>query len=265
MSVIAEPTSGNKSAETQARVVCITGASRRIGAGIATHFHQQGFDVVIHYNKSAADAEDLVERLNQLRANSTRAVSADLCDSNQLEKLATDILEQFGRLDVLVNNASSYYPTQFGSIAQPQWDQLIDSNLRGAFFLSQHLAGELGSRKGSIINMIDIHADQPLGNHSVYCIAKAGLKAMTRTLALDLAPEVRVNGVSPGAILWAESLQDDEDPKVQLERKRILSKIPAGRLGEISEIAATVFFLAVSATYVSGATVKVDGGRSLGL
>ena len=257
--------SDSNSKESSAKVVCITGASKRIGAGIAELFHQQGFNIIIHYNSSSKEALELIEKFNQQRTNSACTVDADLCDSSQLEKLAADILEKFGRLDVLVNNASRYYPTKFGKVDQQQWDDLIDSNLRGAFFLSQSVSEELGRRHGSIINMVDTHADKALGNHSVYCIAKAGLKAMTRSLALDLAPSVRVNAVSPGAILWSESLENSEDSDAQEQRARIISKIPAGRLGEISEIAATVFFLAISANYVTGITIKVDGGRSLGL
>jgi pteridine reductase len=246
------------------KVVCVTGGSKRIGASIVKLFHQHGYRVIIHYNRSVDEATKLAASLNQKRAGSAGIIAADLCDAQQLEELASGIVEKFARLDVLVNNASSYYPTRFGNIGPQDWNQLVDSNLRGAFFLSQSLSQELSKAHGSIINIVDTQADQALRDHSVYCIAKSGLKSMTRSLALDLAPRIRVNGVSPGAILWPDRLENDDDPQVQEHRKRILSKIPTGRLGDVSEIAETVLFLANSASYITGLTIKVDGGCSLG-
>lgn len=180
-------------------------------------------------------------------------------------QLASAVLAQYGRLDVLVNNASSYYPTPFNTITQQAWDDLIDSNLRAAFFLAQALAPELRQRRGTIVNLIDSHIDKPLLHHSVYTIAKAGLTAMTLALAQELAPSVRVNGVSPGAILWPTALADDSNLDVQKQREKILARIPLGQLGSPQQIADAVFFLATAASYMTGTVLRVDGGRALDL
>ena len=245
-------------------VVLITGAARRIGAAMARKFHQQGFRVVLHYHRSAAEAQALAASLNARREASATVIQAALTDMESVGKLVGHSLDCYGRMDVLVNNASGFYPTPIAEVSQQHWDELIGSNLRGAFFLSSTLADALARRRGAIINLIDVHADQPLARHSIYNIAKAGLKAMTRSLALELAPQVRVNGVSPGAILWPPALEDDDDPAVQQARGAVLQSVPVGRLGKAEEIAATVYFLACEASYVTGTVIKVDGGRSLG-
>lgn len=251
------------STETDEKVCCITGAALRIGACIARKFQQQGFRVIIHYNHSADAAQLLVEQLNQLRPNSALALQADFNDRQKTRKLAEQIVDKYQRLDVLVNNASSFYPTPLGEATQSQWDELIDSNLRTAFFLSRDLAPELTRRQGAIVNIADTHADKPLHNYSIYSIAKAGVKAMTKSLAEELAPTVRVNGISPGAILWPPSLEDSQDPSVVAARKKILEQIPLKKLGEAQHIADAVYFLASEGSYLTGQTIRVDGGRAL--
>lgn len=245
------------------KVVFITGAAKRIGAATARLFHHQGFNVIIHYNRSETEANALVGELNSARADSAAAFQADLTDRGATETMAKQIVSVFGQLDVLVNNASSFYPTALGEISQQTWDDLIDSNLRAAFFVSQQLAPELTLRKGAIINIVDTHADRPLAGFPTYSIAKAGLKAMTKSLALELAPNVRVNGVSPGAILWPPALEDDNDPEVLEKRKTVLKRIPLARLGRQEDIAEAVLYFATEASYITGLTLKVDGGRSL--
>lgn len=245
------------------KVVLVTGSGKRIGAAIVRGFHCRGYRVLIHYNHSREEALALEKLLNEQRAASAETLRADLTSAVDVERLALEAQEAFGRLDVLVNNASSFYPTWFGEVKATDWDDLIDSNLRASFFLSQFLSEEIRRRKGAIINLVDTHADRPLAEHSVYSIAKAGLKAMTKALAEELAPDVRVNGVSPGAILWPQSLEDAEDPEVQARRKAIIKAIPVGRLGDPDGIADAVIFLALDATYVTGQVIKVDGGRSL--
>lgn len=248
---------------TDTPAVLITGAAQRIGAAIAHRFHVAGFHVLVHYRTSAAAAEALVASLNGQRAGSAATLAADLTRPADVAQLARQAVAVCGRLDVLVNNASTFYPTAFGASTQVQWDDLIDSNLRGAFFLSQALAEELKQRRGTIVNLIDTHADRPLAGHGIYSIAKAGLKSMTKALAGELAPLVRVNGVAPGAILWPARLEDDADPAVVTARQSILQQIPLGHLGSPEQIADAVFFLAVEASYVTGQVVRVDGGRHL--
>lgn len=245
------------------KVVFITGAAKRIGAAIARTFHRQGFKVIIHYNRSISEANGLIAELNGNRADSAAALQADLNDKDATLDMAKKVVNIFGRVDVLVNNASSFYPTKLGEIEQQTWDDLIDSNLRGAFFISQQLADQLKSRKGAIVNIVDTHSDRPLQGFPTYSIAKAGLKAMTKSLAIELAPNVRVNGVSPGAILWPPSLENDQDPEVLERRKATLARIPLARLGKTEDIAEAVFYMATEASYITGFTLKVDGGRSL--
>jgi pteridine reductase len=245
------------------KVVFITGAAKRIGATIARTFHRQGFKVIIHYHRSTDEANTLVEELNGNQADSAAALQADLTDRDATLDMAKKVVNIFGRVDVLVNNASSFYPTKLGEIEQQTWDDLIDSNLRGAFFISQQLADELKSRKGAIVNIVDTHSDRPLQGFPTYSIAKAGLKAMTKSLAIELAPDVRVNGVSPGAILWPPSLENDQDPGVLEKRESTLARIPLARLGKTKDIAEAVFYLAIEASYITGFTLKVDGGRGL--
>ena len=245
------------------RVCLITGASKRLGACTAKKFHAEGFNVIIHYNRSESEAEALVAQLNAIRTGSAFCLQAELTDSEQVQSLARLALDCYQRVDVLVNNASAFYPTPLAECDHKTWDDLFDSNLRAGFFLAQRLAPELEQRAGSIVNMTDTHAYNPLKGFPIYSMAKAGVKAMTKSLAKELAPRVRVNGVSPGAILWPPSLEDESDPAVLEAREKMLEKIPLRTLGEPQNIADTVFFLANDACYVTGQTVRVDGGRYL--
>ena len=244
---------------TSAPVVLITGAAKRIGAATAALFHNAGYRVVVHYNRSAKEADKLCETLNQQRADSCLLVQSDLNDMAGLDKIVA-LVESIGRLDVLVNNASSFYPTPLDNCSDEQWHDLTNSNLKGGFFLTKKLAPILCDSHGSVINISDMHARQALKNHPIYTIAKAGTIAMTKSLALELAPNVRVNSVAPGAILWPEHELDDTD-----KQSAVLSKVPMGRLGCEADIAETVFFLAVKATYMTGQTIAVDGGSSTSL
>jgi len=258
----------------QAPVVLITGAAKRIGAAIAELFHDKGYRVIIHYRHSAQEASQLRNRLSALRPDSVQILQADLNDSAAVQQLATDALACFGRIDVLINNASSFYATPLPRVTEQDWDDLVNSNVKAAFFLSQALAGSLQERSGCIINIIDIYADGGLRGFPVYSIAKAGLKMLTRSLARELAPTVRVNGVSPGAILWPEHAVGSRDEaehctvsclktsSISLEQQRILDSIPLGHLGAAADIARTVWFLA-NASYITGQIIRVDGGRSL--
>jgi pteridine reductase len=246
------------------RQVCfLTGASKRLGACTAKKFHAEGFNVIIHYNNSKKEADALVAQLNALRSGSAFCLQADLSDREQVQSLARLAFDCYQQVDVLVNNASAFYPTPLAEGDHKAWDDLFDSNLRSAFFLAQQLAPELEQRAGSVVNMTDTHADNPLKGFPLYSMAKAGVKAMTKSLAKELAPRVRVNGVSPGAILWPVSLEDESDPAVLEARKRMLENIPLRTLGEPQNIADTVFFLANDACYVTGQTIRVDGGRYL--
>lgn len=245
------------------RVCLLTGASKRLGACTAKKFHAEGFNVIIHYNSSKNEAEELVAQLNALRTGSAFCLQADLTDHEQVQSLARLAFDCYQRVDVLINNASSFYPTPLAECDHKAWDDLFDSNLRAGFFLAQQLAPELEERAGSVVNMTDTHADNPLKGFPIYSMAKAGVKAMTKSLAKELAPRVRVNGVSPGAILWPPSLEDESDPGVLEARQKMLEQIPLRALGEPQNIADTVFFLANDACYVTGQTIRVDGGRYL--
>jgi pteridine reductase len=238
------------------KVVLITGAARRIGAVTAHLFHQQGYQVVIHYNNSASAADRLCQELNSIRENSCVMVQADLNSAAGIETICKLVLN-LGRLDVLVNNASSFYPTPLEHCDQSQWDDLINSNLKGAFFLTQKLSGLIKEQHGAVVNISDMHARQALAKHPIYSIAKAGTIAMTKSLAMELAPQVRVNSVAPGAILWPEHEEDDTE-----KHASVLKNVPMGRLGQEMDIAQTVYFLAEEATYMTGQTIAVDGGSS---
>ena len=235
----------------------ITGAARRIGAAIAKHFHAQGFDLILHCHHSTAAAGELCDSFNLSRTGSATVLRGDLSDPEDVARLIEEA-RQFPTLKVLINNASGFYPTPLDSITDTQWHDLMGSNLRGPFLLATGLARQLAENRGSIVNIADIHAAQGLRNHSIYCMAKAGNVGMTKALARDLAPAVRVNSVAPGAILWPESGAPDSPEIV----KKRLAAIPAGRLGTAEEIAATVYFLAQEASYITGQTIAVDGGAS---
>jgi pteridine reductase len=235
----------------------ITGGARRVGAAIARRLHAAGAAVLIHYRDSEADATSLVAELNAARAKSAAKVKAELLAPIAPRALVGAALESFGRLDLLVNNASSFFPVALGDIEPSHWEELIGSNLRAPLFISQQAAPELRKTSGAIVNIVDIHADRPLKGYPVYSIAKAGLAALTRSLALELAPAVRVNAVAPGAIAWPEDGQFDP-----AERGRILATTPLARMGSPEDIAQAVHFLAC-ASYVTGEIIAVDGGRSL--
>ncbi|MDA0705238.1 MAG: pteridine reductase [Proteobacteria bacterium] len=240
------------------KVALVTGAARRIGATISRCLHREGASVAVHYRESAAEAAALCAELNALRPNSALAVQADLARIERLPELIGTVGAWHGRLDILINNASSFYPTPLGEVTAAHWDDLVGSNLKAPFFLSQAALEELRKARGVIINIVDIHAQRPLRNHAVYGSAKAGLAMLTRALAKDLAPEIRVNGVSPGAIMWPEAGLSDQT------KASILRQIPAGRPGEADDIAGCVLYLVRDASYVTGQIIAVDGGRSIG-
>lgn len=240
------------------KVVLVTGAARRIGAAIVTRLHRNGARVAIHYRNSAHDADSLASRLNEDRVESAATFQADLLDIEQVPRLVTAVTDWGGRLDVLVNNASTFYPTPVGSITEAHWEDLIGSNLKAPLFLSQAAAPQLRANGGAIVNIVDIHSVRPLRNHAVYGPAKAGLAMLTRSLAKDLAPEIRVNGVSPGAILWPE------DGLSNAAQRSILRQVPLQRPGDPDDIAGCVLYLLRDAGYVTGQIIAVDGGRSIG-
>lgn len=244
------------------KVVLVTGAARRIGACIAQTFHRHGYRVLIHCHQSVAEARALAESLNHQQANSARVLCADLNHTAQTQQLAIDAIAAYGRLDVLVNNASRFYRTPVGHIEPPHWHDLMASNAQAPLFLSQSLAAELRRHHGSIVNLTDMNAERGMAEFVPYTMAKAALQAMTRSLARELAPEVRVNSVSPGAILWPEHASDPVQHAQQ--QAGILAGIPLGRLGTEQDIASAVFFLAHQAQYITGQTLNVDGGRILG-
>jgi pteridine reductase len=239
------------------QVVLITGGARRVGAEIARTLHAAGANIVIHYRSSAAAAIALADQLNLLRPRSATIHSAHLSTEDAPEKLVAAALLEFGRLDILVNNASSFYPTPIGQITVPQWDDLMGSNLKAPLFLSQAAAPSLRARHGLIINMIDIHGLRPLKAHPVYSSAKAGLAMLTRALARELGPEIRVNGIAPGPVLWPEV-----DMEAELKRE-IIDKTALKRHGTPQDIARTALFLAKDAPYITGQVIAVDGGRSI--
>ena len=248
----------SESTSLQNQCVLITGAARRIGATIASRLHEAGATVAIHYRGSAQDATDLRDELNATRKNSAEIFRADLLDTQQIDGLVKEVLQWSGRIDVLVNNASSFYPTPMGTVTPEQWDDLLGSNLKAPLFLAQAALPALRNTTGCIVNIVDIHAQRPLRDHAVYGAAKAGLAMLTRSLAKDLAPDIRVNGVAPGAILWPE---DDMSKET---KEKILEQIPLARQGLPDDIADVVVFLARDARYVTGQIIAVDGGRSLG-
>lgn len=243
------------------KVALVTGAAKRIGAEIARQLHAAGFNVVVHYNKSAKTAQALIDELNKTRANSAVCLQADLNDQAQINQLAKDSTNIWQRLDLLVNNASSFYPTPIGNATEEDWNNLINSNLKAPFFLAQHLAPALKQTCGCIINIADIYAERPLKKHSIYSIAKAGNIMLTKSLAQELAPEVRVNGIAPGAILWPET----EELTSADNKEKILSQIPLQERGQALDIAKAILFLVKDAPYITGQIIAVDGGRSISL
>jgi pteridine reductase len=246
---------------TDSPVILITGAAKRVGAEIARTLHAAGACVVLHYHASAAEAAALAAELNAARPASAICAQANLCDSAEAPRLVEFAIEQFGRLDALVNNASAFYATPLGSIDEETWQDLIGSNLKGPLFLSQAAAEHLKATHGAIVNITDIHAERPLKNFPLYCAAKAGLLGLTRALALELAPEVRVNAVAPGPIEWPEGkAAGDFDAAA---RSSIISRTLLQRQGSPTDIARAVRFLLFDAPYVTGQVINVDGGRSV--
>ncbi|HTW38092.1 MAG TPA: pteridine reductase [Steroidobacteraceae bacterium] len=241
----------------EGKVALITGAARRIGAELARTLHGAGLDLVLHYRSSGEEAAALAASLNATRPRSAITLGADLLETSRLERLAAEATAAFGRLDVLVNNASSFFPTPLGRIEEQEWEDLIGTNLKAPLFLSQAAAPALKAAGGLVINLVDIHGLRPLREYAVYSIAKAGLIALTRALARELAPEVRVNAVAPGPVMWPESL----DPELQTQ---IVSRTLLKRAGSPLDVARAVLFFAQDAPYVTGQILAVDGGRSLG-
>jgi pteridine reductase len=250
-------TSSIENSPLQDQVVLITGAARRIGAEVARVLHAAGANILIHYRASAAAAIALAESLNAMRPHSAAIYAAQLLDPAAPDQVIAAALSEFGRLDVLINNASSFYATPVGHITAPQWDDLVGSNLKAPLFLSQAAAPSLKARRGLILNMVDIHGLRPLKEHSVYCAAKAGLVMLTKSLARELGPEIRVNGIAPGPVLWPEV---DMDETVKRE---IIDKTALKRPGSPQDIARTALFLAAHAPYITGQIIAVDGGRSI--
>lgn len=244
----------------EGKIVLVTGAARRIGAAIARRLHASGASLMLHYHSADRDAQALQEQLNAARANSVSLIQADLLDFAGLPEIVKNTVARFGRLDALVNNASTFLPTPVGAIGEAEWDSLVGTNLKAPLFLSQAAAPHLKKAQGCIVNITDIHSDRPLKHYVVYTIAKAGLEGLTRSLARELAPEVRVNGIAPGPILWPEDGSFDE-----VTRQRVISHTLLRRVGDPEDIARAVHFLIADAPYVTGHILAVDGGRSINL
>ena len=242
------------------KVALVTGGGRRVGAAICRRLHAAGARLMLHYRNSAGEARLLQAELNGKRADSVALIQADLLDVSKLSSLVDQTTQTFGRLDALVNNASSFYPTAIGEITPAAWSDLIGTNLQAPLFLSQAAVPALRRTQGAIVNITDIHAERPLKSYVVYSVAKAGLVGLTRSLARELAPDVRVNAVAPGPILWPEGESFDE-----LSRQRIISHTPLKREGTPDDIARAVHFLLAEAPYVTGETIHVDGGRHIAL
>ncbi len=244
----------------QGKVVLITGGGKRVGAAICRRLHAAGANLMLHYRKSAGEARLLSAELNHVRANSVALIQADLLDTAKLPSIVEQTMQTFGRLDGLVNNASSFFATPLGSITLAQFDDLIGTNLKAPLFLAQAAAPMLRRAQGAIVNIADIHAERPLRDFVVYSVAKAALVGLTRSLAREMAPDVRVNAVAPGPILWPEDDSFDE-----LSRQRIISHTPLKREGTPEDIAGAVHYLLAEAHYVTGETINVDGGRHVAI
>jgi pteridine reductase len=240
-------------------VALITGAARRVGATIARTLHAAGYDLALHYRDSRAEMEALCVELECARARSTLPIQADLADTARLPHIVETCTSHFGRLDALVNNASAFFPTPVGSITVQQWDDLFASNARAPLFLAQAAAADLRKTHGAIVSLVDIYAQRPLPRHPVYCMAKAALAMMTLALAKELAPQVRVNGVAPGAVLWPES------GKAYTDQAELIARTPLQRAGSPDDVAGAVLFLLRDAKFTTGQILNVDGGRSLAI
>ena len=243
----------------QGKVILVTGGGRRVGAAICRRLHAAGANIGLHYRTSVQEALALQDELNALRPDSAAAFAADLLDLDEITALIRQVTERFGRLDALVNNASSFYATPLEGIGEQQWHDLLGTNLRAPLFLAQAAADELRHRHGCIVNIVDIHAERPMQGHLLYSVAKAGLVALTRGLAQEMAPQVRVNAVAPGVILWPEDWQDES------QRRKIVAHTLLKREGQPDDIARTVAFLIQDAPYITGQVISVDGGRSINI
>ncbi|HKR76196.1 MAG TPA: pteridine reductase [Rhodanobacter sp.] len=238
-------------------VALVTGAGKRVGAVIARTLHAAGYDLALHCRRSVAEAEALAAELERARADSTLVLQAELADPHALPALVDTALARYERLDALVNNASAFHPTPVGTATVAQWNELFASNAQAPFFLAQAAAPALRATRGAIVNLVDIYAERPLADHPIYCMAKAALAAMTRSLALDLAPDIRVNGVAPGAVLWPS------DGKPYADQQAMLARTPLAHAGSPEDVAGAVLWLLRDAPYVTGQIIRVDGGRSL--
>lgn len=245
--------------QERARVALVTGGARRVGRAIAEALHAAGFAVAIHYRSAGDEARELAAALNRARPRSAVALKADLLLAGQLQRLAQQVLRRWGRLDLLVNNASTFYETPLGRITEAAFEDLVGTNLKAPLFLTQACAGALRKSHGAVVNISDIYAQRPLRRRAPYCAAKAGLEAVTRVLALELAPEVRVNAVAPSAVLWPIDDSGDE-----AAHRAMLARVPAGRLGGVESVAGAVLYLASeAAAFVTGTVLTVDGGEAL--
>lgn len=247
--------------QMQGKVVLVTGGAKRVGAAICRCLHAAGASVAVHYRNSAQQAQDLRDELNALRPESALALQADLLDPEALPTLVRRVVEKFGRLDALVNNASSFYPTPLAGIDERQWHDLLGTNLKAPLFLAQAAADELRRRHGAIVNIADIHAERPMRDHLLYSVAKAGMVALTKGLAQEMSPQVRVNAIAPGVIVWPEGDEWDDEEK----RRKIIAHTLLKREGEPDDVARTVKFLLSDAPYITGQIISVDGGRSINL
>nr|WP_294840717.1 pteridine reductase [uncultured Methylotenera sp.] len=243
------------------KVILITGGAKRVGATMCRELHKQGAKLMIHYNNSMSEARALQAELNLLRANSVAIIQGDLLNLNVLPTLVSETVHQFGRLDVLINNASTYYPTDLGQINEENWQDLIGSNLKAPVFLAQAAASELRKNSGCIINITDMHIERPKKGYIVYSVAKAGLVTLTKSLAHELSPEVRVNAVAPGPVQWPESNPQFDE----VYRQRVINQTLLKRVGEAEDVAKAVKFLIYDAPFITGHILAVDGGRSINL
>lgn len=240
-----------------AKTALVTGGSKRLGAAIVCCLHRRGYNICLHYRNSKKEAAALADKLQQIRADSVQIMRADLSQHSQLVQLAADAVAAWGEVDVLVNNAADFCPQAVEEVSVHRWQQVLASNLQAPFFLAQQLLGTLKATNGCILNLIDIHAERGLAGYPVYSIAKGGLATMTRVLAKELAPDIRVNGVAPGAILWPDS------GACEAQQQAIIEKIALKKIGDVADIAKAVAFLAQDAPYITGQIITVDGGRSL--
>ena len=240
-------------------VALITGAARRVGRAIARSLHAAGYDLALHYRGSREDAEQLAAELGARREGSVLLLSCDLADTTELPKLVLRTVQRYGRLDALVNNASSFHPTPVGDASEAQWDELFASNAKAPFFLAQAAAPHLRVARGAVVNLVDVYAERPLARHTIYCMAKAANAMLVKSLARELGPEVRVNGVSPGAVMWPEA------GKSPAEQQELLARTALRRAGSADDVAGAVLFLLRDAGYVTGQILAVDGGRLLSI